>query len=372
MKRIGPLLPAAALVLQWMAAATAAAQDLSLSNEQMTRLGIDVERPTAVRAMTIATGPAEVVVPPARQRVASAPLGGLLSRLLVATGERVEQGQVVAELESPELLEWQRAFLEAESEEQLAAQQLERDRALVSDGIVAERRLAEARARHRAATIRLDQARQQLEMAGFDDAAIGDLSRHGSLTARLELRAPIGGVVTFRHADPGSRLAASDPILSFADLREVWVEMQLSAERAAFVEPGMLVVLPAGAGGVAAEVTLVGEVVDPDTQTVLVRAVLDNPDRRLRAGQFFVAEIVDGSLARGGFSLPASSVVRNGDVAYVFVRRAEGFSAIPVEPVFESDRVVLIAEGIDAEAQVAVRGTSTLKSLWLAAGEESP
>jgi RND family efflux transporter MFP subunit len=293
----------------------------------------------------------------------------MLSRLLVAPGESVAAGDVFAVIESADLLEWQRAFLDASIEAELASLQLERDAALVADGIVAERRLEEASARDRAAAASVDQARQQLAIAGYSRDQIQALARSGQLTSRLELRVPIDGVVTDRFADPGSRVAAMDPILSFADLSEVWVEMHLNAERAVWVESGMRIVLPVAGASLAATITVVGAVIDPETQTVLVRAALENPDRRLRAGQFFSAEIVAAGTDGSGFSLPAAALVRNGDEAFVFVREESGFRVVRVEPEHEDDRQVLIGSGIDGSMRIAVRGTSTLKSIWMAAEE---
>jgi RND family efflux transporter MFP subunit len=281
----------------------------------------------------------------------------------------VVAGAGIAEIESPDLLEWQREFLDAGIEVELAALQLERDRSLVADGIVAERRLEEALARDRAARTRLSQARQQLAIAGFGAGAIDALAVSGTLTSRLTLRAPIDGVVTARFVDPGARVAAMDPVLSFADPSEIWVEMHLPAERAVAVDAGMRIRIPLGERAVIAPITVVGTVIDPETQTVLVRAELDDPDPRLRAGQFLAVEVVTGDNDARGYRLPASALVRQGDQAYVFVRDGNAFEPVRIEPVHEDDRNVLIAAGITADAQVAVRGTSTLKSLWLASLE---
>lgn len=362
----------AASLMLWLAAggsAAAGAQSLEVSAEQMVRLGIELDRPAPVDVMTVATGPAEIVVPPARQAIASTAVGGLVVRLLVAEGDRVVAGAGIAEIESPDLLDWQREFLEAGIEAELATLQLERDRSLANDGIIAERRLEESRARDRAARTHMSQARQQLAIAGFDSAAIDSLAASGRLTSRLTLRAPIGGVVTARFVEPGMRVEATDPILSFADPSEIWVEMHLPAEKAIAVDAAMRIRIPLGVRAVLAPITVVGSVIDPETQTVLIRAELDDPDPRLRAGQFLAVEIVTGADGAEGYRLPASALVRQDNEPFVFVREAGAFRPVRIEPVHEDDRHVLIAGGIDADAEIAVRGTSTLKSLWLASLE---
>jgi RND family efflux transporter MFP subunit len=359
----------AAMFVQSLLGGSGWAEGFELSDEQLIRLGVELGNPAPMDAMVVATGPAQIVVPPAQQAIASSPAAGLLTRVLVAAGDVVVAGETFAEIESADLLEWQRAFLDAEIEDELAALQLDRDRALVADGIVAERRLQEAQARRRAARASLKQARQRLEISGFSDDAVSQLSASGSLTSRLNLKAPIDGVVVAQYADPGQRVGAMDPIISVANLGKVWVVMHLGAERAGSVEPGMSIVLPVGDSSVAARITVVGQVIESETQTVLVRAEVESPDSRLKAGQFFAAEIVASSEAERGFSLPAKALVRNGEDAFVFVRRPKGFDAVRVVPVHEDDRIVLIDRGVDASTQIAVKGTSTLKTLWLAEAE---
>ena len=357
-------------ILLWLAtcvSASAQEHELALTDAELSRLGIALARPVSASEMEIASAPAEVVVPPTRQALISAPVDAIVARILADAGESVTRGQVLAELEGPEFLSWQREYLDAVLEDELATAQEARDRSLFEDGIIAERRLQESRARARAGQVRLDQARRQLELAGFTPAALAELAEGGSLAGSLMLRAPLDGVVLERYATVGARLSALDPLMRLGDLSELWLELQVSTEVAADVLPGMLVSVNVGGREQRGEVTTVGRFVDDTTQTVLVRAVLEQADHRLKAGQFLSARIVAPTLSGTALAIPTAAVTRHLGEAYVFVRREGAVTVVPVEVLADDGARAYVESGsLDAASRLAVEGISVLKSLWLA------
>lgn len=364
---------AATAALTALASFPAAAERVSdlftVRAAELPRLGVVLGRPTPVDTVTVATAPAEVVVPPASEALVSAPVAGSVARILAAAGEPVRSGQALAELESPDFLGWQRELIEAAVDDDLAQVQLERDRGLEADGIIAGRRLAETSARARAARVRLDQARQQLRMAGLGEADIDRLAATGTLLPRLVLRAPFDGVVLEQYAHVGARIESLDALMRIADLETLWLEIHLRPDIAAGVRPGMTAAVSVGGLALAGAVTTVGRVVDPTTQTVLVRAPVSNTGSRLVAGQFLPARIVAAS-ELATFALPAAAVTRSGNDVIVFARTHDGFAARRVELASEDNERVYVKTGIDAATEIAVEGISALKSLWLADATE--
>ncbi len=359
---------ASLLVILTCIVADAYADSFEVSDDQLARLGVTLGPAEAVDRVEIASAPAEVVVPPSQQAVVSAPVDGVVARLLVAEGEPVTKGQALAELDSKDFLEWQRAYLDAAVATELAQAQLARDRDLNNEGIIATRRLQETQAQAHAAAVRLDQAAEQLRLTGFDKAALKALESKRRLSARLVLRAPLDGVVAAQHATVGARVDSLDAVVTVADLDTLWLELHLSQENAAHVSPGMLASVQAGGTQLTAPITTVGRVVDPATQTVLVRAEVDNGAGALRAGQFVAARVL--APARGAtYAVPAAAVTRNGDEIFVFVREPNGFAAQRIDVLAEDGARVYVTAGIDRGARVAIEGISALKSLWLATQE---
>jgi membrane fusion protein, heavy metal efflux system len=353
-----------------IACAGAAADDaFTVSDEQLGRLGVQLGTAQPVERMEVAAAPAKVVVPNGRQALVSAPLAGVVARLAVAEGDRVEAGQLVAELDSTEYLALQRDYVDAAAAAELAAAQEERDRALLEEGIIAERRFAETAAAARLAKARVEQARAQLALAGWAASDFARLREDGRLSARVALRAPFAGVVATSTAEVGARVDALGPVLTLADLRELWLELRLRQEDAASVDERMQVVVATPAGTFTGSVTTVGRVVDPDTQTVLVRAAFDNSTGALRAGQFVQAHVLASSPGGRALAVPASAVTRSGADALLFERQGNEIRVRRVDVLAESGDQVFVANDLGPEARIAVDGISALKALWFASGE---
>jgi membrane fusion protein, heavy metal efflux system len=347
--------------------AAAADSSIEMSDEEIARLGVELGLPRRVDGVVVATGPAAVVVPPDRQMLVSSPLDGLVVRVLVAEGDEVVAGEPVAEIESPDVLDWQREYLEARVESELAIAQRRRDEGLYEDGIIAARRLEETAARARAAEIRLRRAEQRLEIAGSTRAELEVLSRSGELSRTLVLRAPLTGFVLEQYTRVGAHVDALAPVARLADTSVLWLELRLPQESASQVSTGMHVGASSGGMDVSATVTTVGQVVDPETQTVLVRAVFDNAEAALRAGQYLSARVI--AAGAQALEIPTAAVTRHQAETLVFVRNPAGFETRAVEVLASDGGSVYVRGTIDGDTHIAVTGISALKSLWLAGQE---
>jgi cobalt-zinc-cadmium efflux system membrane fusion protein len=351
------------------AAGFAAGNEFAVSDEQLARLGVTLGTAQPVELVELAAVPAEVVVPPARQALVSAPAGGVVARMLVAEGDAVTAGQPVAELDSVEYVERQREYLDAVAAADLTEAQEARDRGLFAEGIIAERRVNESAAAARGARSRLDQVRAQLTLAGLTGADFGRLAAQRQFTPRITLRAPFAGVVAAEHAKVGARIDTLDPVLAIADLSNLWLELRLPQENAARVAPGMLVSVATAGQTITGNVTTVGGTVDAATQTVLVRAAVENTQRVLRAGQFLTARVLARPAGGVAYAVPVAAVTRNGGDVLLFVRSGGGVIAQRIDVLADDGKRVYVAGGIGADAVVALDGISALKALWLAAGK---
>lgn len=361
---------AALLVVGLPFAATSQQPMLELTAGELARLGVEWARPDSQAAQAVVSAPAVAVVPPAQETVVSAPVGGLVTRLLVAEGSEVDEGDALIELRSLELLAAQREYIDAASAARLSAAQLERDRMLHTEGIIARRRLDEAEADALAAELRAEQARQHLRLVGADDAALERLGASGEISADLTLRAPSAGVVIARHGAVGEQVDALEPIVRLADLTELWLEARVRQEQADRIAAGMRLEVVVRGERMGGDVFQVGRTVDPVTQTVLVRARVANPELRLRADQVLSARILTGVGGPGTLAVPMSAVARIDGYVYLFTRSGSGVRPVPVSIVAEDGALAHVESGeLDADSEIAVRGVSALKAM-LTAGEE--
>lgn len=313
--------------------------------------------------------PAQVVVPNNQQRVVSAPVGGLVDTVLVAVGDAVRQGQVVARLQSPDLLGLQRDLLQTRTQLQLARRNLDRDSQLHKDGIIAERRFQETRSTYQELVTRMAQQRQALQLAGMTPAGIDRLEHGQSLSSTIELTAPLTGVVMEQMATAGQRVDAATPIYRIATLKPLWLEIHVPLEHIKGVAIGDRVNI--ASSPVSGHVITIGREIHPADQGVLLRAEVDEGAERLRPGQFVQVEVTC-RCAPGAqpaqFRVPRNTLVRLGDRTVVFVQVPDGFSPLDVTVIEERDADAVIAARLPDAARIAVSGTATLKAMLTGIG----
>ncbi len=363
----GWLLVAAGLFAMLAAGGAQAAVEsslIALDAAQQRAFGIELVAPEAAGETLTRRYPAQVAVPNRQMRVVAAPQNGLIQSLLVAEGERVTADQVLAELRSPELVDLQSQYLEATSQLALADSELARDRMLQREGVIAERRLIETRAKQQELTTRTEQRRQLLALAGLSVADIDELARTRQLSSTLRVHAPIPGVVLEQMVSTGQSVAAAAPIYRIAELKPLWLEVHVPIDRLGGLRAGGRVQLPAE--GIEGTIITIGRMVHEADQGVLVRAEVQEGADRLRPGQFVEVQLTSNA-AEKGWRVPLAAVVRDGGQAYVFVAREGGFAALPVSVLAEEERSVFVSGELSDADRVASSGVVALKAAWLGA-----
>lgn len=134
-------------------------------------------------------------------------------------------------------------------------------------------------------------------------AALGATVRKGEKLLTVEsdeslsaysILAPIGGVVTQRDANPGEQTSGR-LLLTITDNSSVWADLSVFPGDRARVRVGNPIsVTPAAGGEPVSGVISALEVLARENQSVVARAVLDNPERQLLPGTFVVAEVTVG------------------------------------------------------------------------------
>jgi cobalt-zinc-cadmium efflux system membrane fusion protein len=133
---------------------------------------------------------------------------------------------------------------------------------------------------------------------------VGDTVRAGETLATIEsneslqtytVTAPIGGIVTARHAAPGEQTDA-DSLFAIADFSSVWAELDVFARDRPRLMTGVPVVVTADTGTAAAgSIDYLAPIGNRASQSVVARVVLDNADARWTPGQFIQAQVTIGA-----------------------------------------------------------------------------
>lgn len=366
-----PMIVLVLLLGAWASGASAAPRGdlmIEVSPEQQAALGMATVPVVATESVPGPLLPARVVMPNASQQVVTARSAAVVESLAVSVGESVEAGETLATLHSPDFVESQRAFLEALVRNDLALELATRDETLAREGIVAGRRSIEAGARVREAEARLAERRHALVLAGASEVFLRGLERGRRLVPTLPLESPSSGIVLEQYVRTGERVETGDPIYRLGRAELLELEIHTPLERAHAIEAGTGFEIPeSGASG---HVVAIGREVHSIDQGIVVRGVIEEGADALRPGQFVRARLSPDASRRPAYRIPSNAVVRVSGVSWVFVARDAGFIPVEVEILGGSDQELIIGGDFDAGSVVAVRGTSTLKALWLAMEEQ--
>jgi cobalt-zinc-cadmium efflux system membrane fusion protein len=170
---------------------------------------------------------------------------------------------------------------------------------------------------------------------------IGDPVERGELLAKIEsnqslttyeMRAPISGTVIDRQISLGEYASEQKPSFIVADLSTVWVDLSVYRRDLSRVKVGDTVVIDAGDGGkpIEAKISYVSPVGSSDTQSALVRAVVQNEDLRLRTGLFVSARLIL-SAKKVPLAVKATAIQSMENRNVVFVRNGTRFEVRDVE-----------------------------------------
>ncbi len=260
------------------------------------------------------------VIQPLKQSTVAAQASGRIATLLVKGGDRVRAGQLLATIDDRETLAGvqrsQAQVAQADAELRNARAGVERTRSLQAKGFVSQAALDTAEAQFKASAAARDQA-----VAGARQSALAQ--------GFTRVTAPYDGWVLQTLADPGDLAVPGKPIVSLYAPLPLRAVVQVPASQAAAVRAAgrVEVQLPGGQGAsqwVAPTARSALPAADPVAQTIEWR--LDLPDGAVQGvvpGQQVRVRFVGGQVNR--IVVPASAVLRRGELTAVYVAADQGF-----------------------------------------------
>ena len=349
------------------AAQAQSAGPIRISPDQLAKAGVvfAAVKPASTAGVGVRLA-GSVVYPPNRIEIVSAPAAGVVQAVLVNSLEHVKAMQALARLHSPQLLEWQRDYVQLAAQLELATKKTERDENLFKEGIIAASRLQDTRNQLAQAQVAVQERAQMLKLAGMRQAAIATLASQHGLNPVIDIQTPRGGTVLELTVAPGQRVEAGAPLVKLARAGELWLELQASRMQGDQIAIGDTVNVRAckESGRVSAIAPQMAE----QSQLVIVRATLPGADRCLRAGQYLEATISSKTVPQTGWLVPAGALVRDAGRELLFVRDAKGVRPLNVTVITRDAASAVVQGALQDGVQVAVQGTANLKGIWLGLG----
>jgi membrane fusion protein (multidrug efflux system) len=321
-----------------------------------------------VKAIAVGSGhaltlPAGLV--PMQQTLVYARASGYVRRWLVDIGDRVKRGQLLLQLDTPEVdqqLAQARASL-SQTVAALAQAQANRDYAHVT-----ERRQADLVAKSLIAAQDYDQARTQAAVADANvraaQASVAAQRANAGNLAQLvsfgRVYAPFDGTITRRLVDVGTlvnagsgsnaaalfEIAATDPMLAYVDVPQVFAPSVRAGADA------KLTVKNFSGRVFAGRVTRTAGALDPTSRTLRTEVALPNRSGELLAGMF-VQVSLDVAVSHLVVRVPASAIIADARGVHVALVDGSGkVHLVAVTPGLDNGSTVDVVAGLSGGEQV--------------------
>ena len=240
---------------------------------------------------------------------------GRVVALHVGLGDYVHKGELVMDVQSPDVSTAFDAYLKAVNDEHLTAVTLDRDKLLYDKGAIPKSQLEAAQDGEDDSKADLTAAEQQLKILGVDKNHPGET---------VKIYAPASGVIIAQNVTAagaaGITYAGSTGSLTIADLSHVWVICDVFENDLANVHLGQHADIQLNAfpnKTFSGTISDIGAQLDPSLRTAKVRIQVENPQHLLRIGMFATGTL-EGSHAEQHAAVPAAAVLQLHDRTYVF------------------------------------------------------
>lgn len=300
------------------------------------------------------------------QRLAriGATVTGRVTEVDALLGQEVHKGDVLARLNSSELSSQQLAYLKARAQLELNRRNAERAKALFEADVIGAAELQRRESEYQISVAESRAAADQLRLLGVSAAALDRLGKQGAVDSVTPVVASLGGIVVERKLAQGQVVQPADALFVVADLSRLWAVAQVPEQQVSQVKVGQSVSIEVPALGnekLVGKLIFVGQTINPETRTVLVRTELDNRDGRLKPAMLATMLIEAKAVER--MVVPASAVVRENDEDHVFVVEGDGvFRLLKVKLGAEQGGQRVVIAGLKGQETLVIDGAFHLNN----------
>lgn len=219
---------------------------------------------------------------------------GRIERLFINyTGQRVNKGQVVARIYSPDLFAAQQELLEAVKMKDL------------QPGL-------------------FEAAQTKLKYWNLTDGQIRQILQTGHPQPTMDLLATVAGTVVERNIQQGDYVNAGQVLFTISNLSRLWAMFDVYESDLPSIKVGnqlQFTVSGMEDRPITGRIAFIDPVINPQSRTAKARVELMNSDGRLKPEMFATAELkVSHSTADNGLMLPKSAILWTGKRSVIYVK----------------------------------------------------
>jgi len=282
--------------------------------------------------------------------IQTAHFSGRIERFYIGSvGEKVNRGQLLARIYSPELYAAQQELLTASSLRDLQP------------------------ALYKA-------VRGKLRLWKLSEKQINSIETSGKPITNFPIYSNVSGIVTEKMVEEGNHVMEGAPLLKISNLNTIWANFDVYENQISLFKKGQEVTITSNAypsKEFNTKISFIDPILDIQTRTVKLRAVLNNKDGIFKPGMFVEGKIKlvkSNSSKEQSIIIPSTAVLWTGKRSVVYIK------STPDEPVFEMRKITLgskmgknyeVLKGLKEGDEIVTNGTFTIDATAQLQGKKS-
>lgn len=276
-------------------------------------------------------------------------VSGRIEKLMINfTGERVQQGQTIATVYSPDLVNAQQELLQAQRMES------------TQPGL-------------------LEAAKERLRSMKLTEDQINAFLNSDAISPLVEIKANTNGIVTAKNVNQGDYINQGTVLLNVADLSQVWAMFDVYESDLPFLKVGdkLEFTLQAVPGKTfSGQISFIDPILDRESRTSKVRVITSNPGMQLKPEMYASAK-VSASLKQyaNEIVIPKSAVLWTGKRSILYVKQPDvetpAFLLREVELGPSLGDAYVIISGISEGEEIVTNGTFSIDATAQLEGKRS-
>ena len=291
----------------------------------------------------------------------SSALVGRVQKIHAKLGDYVQTGDILVTIESPEIASAYSEFIKEHSDLSYAHRAYELARDLYDIKALPQKDLKQAENDFIKAKAAFRRARERLLALQVPKKELEKPLSQQTITSSYQIHSPIEGTVVDRTVTPGQSVNG-DPtqvLFTIADLSKVQVIADVYEKDLGLVKVNQEATVSVEAYpdiGFPASISTIGDLVDPTTRTIKLRALVNNADHKLKPGMFARLNVRlshESTLPL----IPQDAVVEIDGSMHVYVMQAnKRYVKRPVKIGLPSAGQVVVLDGLQPGEEIVVKG----------------
>lgn len=253
-------------------------------------------------------------VPPQGNISITVPYGGFLKYTNMLPGSRLTKGQLIARVENPDFIEFQREYVEALARNEYLKADFERQETLSEENVSSTKVFQRSKQEYLTNKANIQALESKLRLVGLDPRSI----QAGKFSAVVNIYSPINGVVREVYVNTGKYFGPQDVLMDITNAEDLHVELKVYEDDIPLIKIGQRIrfrLANAPEKWMEAEVFLIGNNVRED-RSITIHGHLKERNEDLLPGIFVNAKVEVAT--QEVYAVPEEAIVRFNGEHYIF------------------------------------------------------